>query len=542
MPQLAAQQPPPADYYADNVRYLLTYVRDYHSDLVSGLEQQFIDALTQASVQAQRLFARLLSRKGPWIRIDKLHYPEIVSIEHSLRELTERSIVEINCPAPADILLGLLTQAERVALFPPVTGSDRARWIESCVTRYPDQAIRVRLGHAYPWVCLRHLQAIRICQLLFFGDDHQDMSTFVLQDLGLLRYEQYPLNPSERMFQNPKHLQGYLYFRRLHHLSHRVAENQELAQWLSQALWLRADTRQEQRQKDRTLNRLGHWHERRGEFDRALECYARSSAHPGRERRARLLARLEDQTGVELLLARIAQAPRCAEEEDFAERFQQRTNRKRIPTTELQLRATLEGRVEAHAASLLSANGGSAWHLENQFPLAIAGLAYWGVVFAPLPGAFVNPFQTGPVDLFWPDFAQTRKALIKAQHERLADPAFFVETLRATYTEKQGIANRLVSWRHFNEEILEAVLAHVAHATLLKLADYVINNLGRARTGFPDLFVIYGKGQFEFVEVKGPTDQLQPGQRIWFKLFRQLRLPARVLKFKAHSPAANLRE
>jgi hypothetical protein len=255
-----------------------------------------------------------------------------------------------------------------------------------------------------------------------------------------------------------------------------------------------------------------------------------------------LLARLQDQVGVELLVARIARTPRCAEEEDFAERFQQRASRNLIPTTELQLTATLETRIEAHAAMLLSANGGGAWHLENQFPLAIAGLAYWDVVFAPVAVAFVNPFQTAPVDLFWPDFAQTRKALIAAQRERLSEPAFFVESLRATYADKQGIANRLVSWRNFSEEILEAVLSHVPHATLLQLADYVLNNLARARRGFPDLFVIYGKGQFEFVEVKGPTDQLQPGQRIWFKLFRQLGLPARVLKFKAHKTPSVARE
>ena len=45
--------------------------------------------------------------------------------------------------------------------------------------------------------------------------------------------------------------------------------------------------------------------------------------------------------------------------------------------------------------------------------------------------------------------------------------------------------------------------------------------------------MIYGPGSFEFVEVKGPTDQLQPGQRIWFEALEHLELPARVLKFRA---------
>ena len=541
MPQLAAQQPPPADYYADNVRSLLTHVSDHHADLLSSIELEFIDAVTGASVQAQRLFARVLSRKGPWIRIDKLRYPEVADIAASLAELAASGIVAVNAPAPADALLGLLTQAERQQLFQGVAAKGKARWIESCVSRYPDLAIRQRLIESYPWVSLGQPESLRICQLLFFGDEQQDMSTFVLRDLGLLRYEDYSLQPAERLLQTRGQLLSYLRFRRLSYLAHRVeesdgeAESAGLADCLSRALWSMPANRVEQRQKDRTLNRLGRWHERRGEFAQALDCYGRSLAHPGRERRVRLLARLGDAAGAQLLLDEMREAARCAEEEDFAERFQpgtaKRNARVQIPTTDVQLTSPVSESIETHAAHRLSSNGTAAWHLENQFPLGLAGLTFWDEVFAPVPGAFVNPFQSAPVDLFWPDFAQTRQALLARKLELAADPAVFAALLRKTYSAKQGIANRLVSWRHFDTEVFDAVLTHIPFETLLMLADYVIHNLWRARTGFPDLLVIYGKGQFEFVEVKGPTDQLQPGQRIWFKWFRRFNLPARVLKF-----------
>ena len=535
MPQLAAQQPPPADYYADNVRYLLTHVGEHHVDLLSAAEIQFIDAVTRASIQAQRLFARVLSRKGPWIRIDKLRYLEVEDVTESLAELSQLGIVEINAAAPADALLGLLTQSERADVFPAIAVKGKTRWIEDCVSRYPDAAIRTRLADSYPWVNLNQYECLRICQLLFFGDDQQDMSAFVMKDLGLTRYEDYSLRPAERLLKNREQLLNYLRFRRLSHLSHRVEEAADLAVWLSSSLWSNAANRLEQRQKDRTLNRLGRWHERRAEFDHALDCYGRSLAHPGRERRVRLLSRLGDDEGATALLGQIRAAPRGAEEEDFAERFQvhgkKRVARVQIPTTEIRLIAPVEEAIEAHAAMRLSSNGTAAWHLENRFPLGIAGLAFWDEVFAGIPGAFVNPFQSAPVDLFWPDFMQAREALLAAKLERLADPAVFARTLRDTYAAKQGVANRLVSWRHFSDEVLEAVLAHIPHDTLLMLADYVIRNLWRARTGFPDLLVIYGEGQFEFVEVKGPTDQLQPGQRVWFKFFREFDLPARVLKF-----------
>ena len=48
----------------------------------------------------------------------------------------------------------------------------------------------------------------------------------------------------------------------------------------------------------------------------------------------------------------------------------------------------------------------------------------------------------------------------------------------------------------------------------------------------PDLLVFYPDGRYELIEVKGPNDQLQPVQRLWFKQFEALEVPARVLKIK----------
>ena len=71
------------------------------------------------------------------------------------------------------------------------------------------------------------------------------------------------------------------------------------------------------------------------------------------------------------------------------------------------------------------------------------------------------------------------------------------------------------------------------HAQLLRLVCHVIHNLPSRRTGFPDLLILYGTSTYEFVEVKGPTDQLQPTQRMWFKYLLDHQYRARVLKFRA---------
>ena len=90
-----------------------------------------------------------------------------------------------------------------------------------------------------------------------------------------------------------------------------------------------------------------------------------------------------------------------------------------------------------------------------------------------------------------------------------------------------------MSWRHLTGTVLETTLKNVPAEALLSLVSYVIRWPYRTRNGFPDLVVIYGPGNYEFIEVKGPTDQLQPGQRVWLKALAQMGHPARVLKFKS---------
>lgn len=533
MPQLAANQPPPPDYYAENLRHLLGHVRSHYADLLAPEEHAFAASYVACSNPAQRLFARLIGRKGPWIRVDKVNYAEVDDLEPTLDELHLAHLISVNPSAPADALLGLLTNAERAGLFPEVAATSKPQWIERCVSRHSDAYIVRRVAGQYPWVCVRPYSIFKLYQLLFFGDAEQDLSTFVLQDLGLLKYERYELNPEHRQFADREQLDRYLCLRKLNALSHRVDEASTLAQSLARALSLKTESRLEARVKDKTLNRLGRWHERRGEYAAALECYARSTSHPARERSARVLQRLGDHAGVEKLMREMRRAPRSAEEEDFAERFGAPRQRSAIRTTEYPLNGAVPDNIEQFAIDTLTAERGRGWHLENRFSLGIAGLAFWPVIFADIPGAFVNRFQSAPVDLGWPDFLKPRVDILNARLELLRDEQTFVEVVRRTWMEKRGIANRLVSWGQFDKVLLDAVLAAIPAAALLSLGQFVLENLHRLRSGFPDLLVVYGPGEYEFVEVKGPTDQLQPGQRIWFKALAQLQLPARVVKFRA---------
>lgn len=533
MPKLVPQQAPPPDYYARNVRYLLDAVADRHADLLDPRALALIDAFRGAGVPAQRLFARLVSRTGPCIREDSLRYTEVGDVPAAVAELSHRGLVARNPDVPADRLLERLTRAEAAACFPAVRAPRKRAFIEACVARYEDATIRARVAARWPWLALADPRAFQACLVAFFGGDSQDLTTFVMQDLGLLRFEAYPVDARTRAFADRSELEDYLLCRHAAAWSHRLDDCPALAPQLLEALSREHANRTLTRARDRVLNRLGHWHERRGETEAALACYQRSTAHPARERRARLLRRCGDEAAVAGLLRDMARDPWAPEEQDFAARFGTRARSAPAPVSVCRLPGETPPAIERHALGLLTANGGRGWHLENLLPLGLAGLAYWDVVFAPLRGAFSHPFQLGPRDLFWPDFARARRPLLDARRCSLEAPGAFAAALRERAASSRGVANHLVHWGAFDDALIDHLLDAVPHHQLAALAAYTIANLHRARSGFPDLLIVYGRGAWEVVEVKGPTDQLQPAQRVWLAALRSHGLPARVLRFRS---------
>lgn len=533
MPTLVPQQPPPPDYYACNVRYLLGEVQRRSADLLGTPERLLTERFDRAGVGAQRLFARLMTRSSPWLREDSLRYPEVGGLEVALDELCGLGLVERLAAGPADALLGLLTRPELDVLFPRIRARTKPEWVERCLGRYPDTLIRARLAARHPWIGVPSRRAFVVCQVLFFGVDGRDLSAFVMQDLGIHSYERYLLDGHTRPFGDRRQVERYLLCRRLAAHARDVDQAPELAGAILRAAWPAPVSRIEQRSRDRLLNHLGRWHERRGELTEAQDCYGRSTSHPARERLARLLHRLEDEVGLKALLRDMRADPWAPEEEDFAGRFPGRRRGAAPRVSTCALRQSPPVPIEHHALALLTGNGGHGWHLENLLPLGLAGLAFWDEVFAPVEGAFSHPLQLGPADLFWPDFARVRRPALERRIDGLNRPDGLARRLRSVFRAKQGTANRLVHWGAVTVPLLEALLANVPHQQLLGLAVHTIHNLHRCRTGFPDLLVIYGPGAWELVEVKGPTDQLQPAQRAWLATLDAMAVPARVLKFKA---------
>ena len=534
---LQAGKPPPEHYYATNLATVARTVLDRYDDLLEPDERRFGTRILQLPTMAQRLYARLIGRRGPLIREDSLAYAEVDNVRRALAVLEDVELVVRCPPAAPDALVRLVKRAELDAVFardlkplPWTSKADRAAFVLASV---PPAFVRWRIKRVVPWLALNDLGHLDLYRLLFFGDRRQDLTTFVMRDLGVHRYEPVALCRKTRLFANRLMLDRYLELVASHDEVAALGPSPDIADCadrvadLLNALADAADNRMLERRRSRLLNRLGRNLERAEAYDWALRCYGLSTLAPARERRMRILHRLGDAAGVERLRHAVLADPETTLEAHFANRFARPRCRNEVPVTDVELEAAPNTGIEQHALAFLTSASGAGWHLENNLPMAIFGLAYWSWIFAPIEGAFLHPFQTGPVDLFWPDFFAAREGRCRAPFDEPLKAG-----LKRVAAAKAGTANRLFSWHRCPREVVDTIVDAIPEADLRALIDIVRNDLAGKRSGFPDLTVVYGPGRYEFVEVKGPNDQLQIHQRLWIQALRDRGLPVRVLRFR----------
>lgn len=539
LPRLNPNAPPPPDYYSDNLLAVVNHVWEHSADLL-GPASGYVEALTQLDGQSRRLLARLIMRTTPVIRVDSLSYTEVHDRDQTLATLAAQQLIEINPDTAAEPLLQRAKVAELKTLFPElVAPKDRkADLLQRILCTTTEAGIRQRCALSFSWVQVDpegHLQRL---QLAYFGDLYRDLTEFVMRDLGVMKYADYALGANARAFAECEELNQYLELASLQQLP--VQRRAQALQWLvKHPLIDQVEPANPglARRRNRLLNAWGRDFERSKLNAHAHACYERSTAHPARERRVRLLHKSAATEPARQLLSAIKSAPWSFEEALFAERFGAGKEAPRQPwtTTVWQTNnAQLPG-VERLTGALLTRNTGRAWHTENGLLPSLLGLAFWDIVFAPQQGMFTHPFQAGPRDLFWPDFRARRADLIAARLTECADEAALWSRIMQASETYVGCACRLVHWgviAHNQGEILAAARRCFRADQLSALFDYMLNDLDQVRSGMPDLFVTYGGAAFELVEVKGPSDSLQPNQRVWLGKLAELGIPCRVIKHK----------
>lgn len=524
-----------APYYVRNFLSLIVCVYDRYADVLCCEERALIRNLCELDANARRLYVRLLCRKGPVFRCDRLDYGEI-DVPAALEVLARLSLLERRPALPTETLLALFTVPELRTLLAEI-GASRVGNKPELTQRLVEHAGIFPLDSHLDWCVLLRQEEMMLFRLLFFGNGEQDLTDFVLEDLGIVRHESYSIDPVQRLFDDRASVEelGVLY-QLGEKSSSSIEEHDDTAlRAVPDLLWERYEHPELERKRSRILNRIGRYFERQRSFDDALCAYARSRLPPARERRARILAKLDDAPAALSLCKEILAAPHDEFEGRFAMQFAARIKGEKIargaalPTRRLYLAAAPAWPVEQVAAWQLENEGWSAYYVENQLLNALFGLAFWDVIFHPLKGVFHHPFQLGPSDLLRPQFRSNRSALVAARLEEIERGC--VGRILDTFDEKHGLANAMVSWRHLERTVIEHALVCIPGAHLAAIFERLSRDLARHRSGFPDLLLLDAVNcRYRLVEVKGMGDRLQTHQRRWIDHFLEHGVPVELMQ------------
>ncbi len=463
-----------------------------------------------------------------------------------LRELEAAELLLQAEALALEDLARLFTVAEFRAAFDELAGQrgPKEELLQAVAQLGLDRSqLLARLAQGTPVVAPLQVDTVQLLQLLFFGNRHQDLTEFVLSDLGVSRYYPYPLDREQRLFRDREAVEEYLAWSAL---GDRYWELRELQGWdelveLAQLLQdLEVSHAPSRRRYRRLLNSLARDLERLQELDLAELLYLKADSHPARERRARILEAREDWAGALQLCREIERDPWCEAERDAARRMAPRMQRKlqdrpvprpreRFDTRDLAIPRGEES-VERLAAAALAPDWRRVDYVENALMNGLFGLAYWEQIFAPVDGVFHNPYQSAPADMYDTAFREARTDLLDRRSAELAATDLAAELL-AAWDRYHPYQCRWLNPRVLDRDLIAAALQVIPPQHLLAVWQRMLFDPGENRRGFPDLIAIgEAPGDYCLVEVKGPGDNLQDSQKRWLRFFEASSIPASVLR------------
>ena len=540
----------PTGYYLDNVLTLLRHVRGVYGDILDPQQLDFLERFDALDADAQKLYVRLLNRNGIWFRADKLVYPEIGDLDAAIENLERQGCLSRDAEIETDELLSLFTRPELLNALgrPPELMRLRRRELDELLREDAWAEFRTTLRGEHSLLMVLRQDEYQLCQMLFFGNLNQSMTDFVLRDLGLYRFEDYPVDPAHRPYRSQLEiLQHWLLYQL--DLLYRLTPPDDSAALADICAEIPGDIDADApawRKAGRLRHEIARQLERNGEFDTALEIYRACPLPPSRERMARIQAGRDQVEAALAICAEILADPIDETESQFAASFSLRLARRHGLTAPagakrqlmnhrpeiLDLELERQPSVELAVAEYFDAEDGepSCYYVENSLFNGMLGLLLWDVVFAPVSGAFYNPFQHRPSDFYTPEFTRRRADLLACTWERVRSTDDIRETVLRRWDEKHGVMNPLVNWTALDPGLLERALERVPFAHWRAVFAQILRDLRNHRAGFPDLIRFPPGGGYELIEVKGPGDALQKNQRRWMHCFRQHAIPHRLAR------------
>ncbi len=532
----------PTYYYHTHFLEMLAFVSQHYEHALRPAHRELIDAYHDLSLPAQRLYVRLVNRKGSVFAQNRLRYPEIGDVRPPLAELAAAGWV--GHPDVDDLhdLLHCLTRTQLLQLLlPDFVGLSRslrkAEYIAFALQNAAPGSLLERLPVGTV-VAQRHSNPLLYMMFLYFGRLPDGLAQFTMRDLGIVQTQGFRKDYEPR-FNELEEAEEHFFFGLRLKLLERTVLPAGLAEISADAeSWPEPSYPGAARLRDQLAERIGRAAEDAGESGLALAVYGRGESSLCTERRVRILLATGQKDAARQLLERAIAAPGSDAERLFAEDlYQRKFDRKKtsVATDALRAAASIDldevyaGAPEKGAVAYYEAQGHRAWRIENTLWRTLFGLLFWDELYPGTGADLHSPFEWLPLSLKNGSFLQQNQNSIDTKLKLLEDKPALVRTILATSTRHYGRANAVFRWRQTTLDalfaLLETIDARLLRGALLRLAEDYNGN----RHGYPDLLVIDQDGP-RFVEIKTEGDQLRHNQHVRLEQLRADGLRAEIIR------------
>ncbi|KAI8566921.1 hypothetical protein RHMOL_Rhmol02G0080000 [Rhododendron molle] len=554
--------------YQQNFSVLIQEVLRSYPHLFSCDEKIIFETFTSLSDDSQRLFVRLYTRKGPWFRISNLSYPEISDYNQAIKELSATgymcSVGSISDLQDNDLkeVLYLLTVSELREVLCKLKkkckpGTRKQDVIALLLSSYAEGLCpvlpNVVLEKTGPCVQISLSAECIIwrAERLFFLNGEQDLSAFLLVDLGIIKYPNYNCIISKQIFSSRDDFLAYeeaievaqvmdqsldenstefvlrcieVSASRISNSSHeqtRSLTSESPAAFLScfSAAWVYSKVvllgvsflERERRYKDAIIllkqllkhftsdRRRGYWTLRLSIDLEHVACLneSLSVAEDG------LLdpsVRAGSRMALQRRVLRLGKPPRRWKTPSFSESVKRKITEVHVQGRPLNCRTGARSRfygedgeqcgVEELAMQYYGGEGGS-WqsvHTESGIWLTIFGLLLWDAIFADVPDVFRTRFQTAPLDLETDSFYEVRKTIIEPILVKIYDGAA-EEFLITSWETHLGTSCRGVNWDRHSLSKLRAAVTCIGGPCLASFCRHLAQDYRSWSSGMPDLLL-----------------------------------------------------
>lgn len=536
-------------YYLTNFQKVLAFVQEVYSDILQKEEKDFLKLFKKTSENGQRLYVRLALRSKAFYRLGKLSYPEI-DLHSAIEELEKNGLFEVNP------LLEFPDMAE------PFTIADLKVFLKECgvkgvkgkredlleLCRDYEQELQEWITKTDTILWPLFSETVEKFKLLFFGNLDSDMAQFILEDIGVMRFEKITIDKSNRYFESREHLDSHYQWIVWHSYLWEACyeKDREAAEtFFKEIKKIKLKSSPLLRRLSRSYNLMAKLYESEGELELALKHYQKSSLEPARERECRLYDKLDNPKKALKICQEILEAPGSESERYFAEFFQEKMKRKldlpyekrkKLPTPKeevLPLKWDKQGRVEEQVLTYLKEQGHKGFYGENYYWTTLAALLFWEEFWSPGPGVFYHPFEQSPRDFYSGEFFQRQKTAIEKRVEYWSEHPKWEEELCELYNKKELMGCRLTNWKRTEVKNLKKLCTVVPKEDILNICQQILKDPRQYSSGLPDLFLYTKKDHYILGEVKSPNDTIQTSQKRWIDKFSEWEIPFKIYRLKS---------